>query len=76
MTTTTTTTTASPATDGRKKASIYSAMSRVLADIHRLDFRVDELKDFGKTDGAYLKRNLARWAGQVRESSEAGLGLG
>ena len=48
-----------------QKGAIYSAMSGVLAAIHRLDYNADELRDYGKTDGAYLKRNLGRWASQV-----------
>ena len=49
-----------------RKAATYEAMSRVLAAIHRLDVSAEKLRDFGKADGGFLRRNLARWAGQVR----------
>ena len=58
-----------------EKGAVYSAMSAVLAAIHKLDYGVEELKDYGKTDGGYVKRNLARWASQVswgRECERAG----
>ena len=51
---------------GEKRGAIYSSMSSVLAKIHSIDFNVEELRDYGKTDGKYLRRNLARWAGQVK----------
>lgn len=50
----------------QKRGAIYSSMSSVLAKIHSIDFNVEELRDYGKTDGKYLRRNLARWAGQVK----------
>lgn len=50
-----------------ERADMYDDMNRVLAALHRVDFRSIGLSTFGRADG-YVKRQIARWSRQYRDS--------
>ncbi len=45
------------------RAAVYADLARVLAALHRVDWRAAGLEGFGRTDG-YMARQVARWTGQ------------
>jgi aminoglycoside phosphotransferase (APT) family kinase protein len=49
------------------RAAIFAEMNRVIAALHKVDFRALGLVDYGKT-GNYLERQIARWTKQYRAS--------
>jgi aminoglycoside phosphotransferase (APT) family kinase protein len=52
-----------PGLEPGERAQLYRAMSATLAAIHKLDFRLLGLGDFGKP-GNYFARQLNRWSSQ------------
>ena len=50
-----------------ERAAIYDEMNRVIAQLHRVDYRDAGLVDFGKP-GNYLARQIDRWTKQFRAS--------
>ncbi|WP_454752643.1 phosphotransferase [Cupriavidus necator] len=49
-----------------QRSAIYAEMNRVLAALHRVDFRQAGLADYSRT-GNYLERQIAGWSRQCRE---------
>jgi aminoglycoside phosphotransferase (APT) family kinase protein len=49
------------------RAAIYDEMNRVIAQLHRVDYRDAGLADFGRP-GNYLARQIERWTKQYRAS--------
>ena len=49
------------------RAAIYDEMNRVIAQLHRVDYRDTGLADFGRP-GNYLARQIERWTKQYRAS--------
>ena len=59
-----------PATAGSSAAerrALFAEMNRVIAALHRVDYRALGLADYGKA-GGYLARQIARWTKQYRAS--------
>ncbi|HEX8009721.1 MAG TPA: phosphotransferase [Casimicrobiaceae bacterium] len=56
-----------PGVDKVQRAAIFADMNRVIAALHRVDYRAVGLDDYGKT-GGYLARQIARWTQQYRAS--------
>ncbi len=50
-----------------ERKAIYAEMNRVIAALHRVDYRAVGLEDFGKP-GNYFERQIARWTKQYRAS--------
>jgi aminoglycoside phosphotransferase (APT) family kinase protein len=50
-----------------ERAAIYDEMNRVIAQLHRVDYRDAGLADFGRP-GNYLARQIERWTKQYRAS--------
>jgi len=50
-----------------ERAAIYDEMNRVIAHLHRVDYRDAGLADFGRP-GSYLARQIDRWTKQYRAS--------
>lgn len=50
-----------------ERAAMYDDMNRVLAALHRVDWRTAGLEGFGRPD-AYFARQLARWSKQYEAS--------
>jgi aminoglycoside phosphotransferase (APT) family kinase protein len=50
-----------------ERAAIYDEMNRVIAHLHRVDYRDAGLADFGRP-GNYLARQIDRWTRQYRAS--------
>jgi len=50
-----------------ERAAIYDEMNRVIARLHRVDYRDAGLADFGRP-GNYLARQIERWTKQYRAS--------
>ncbi|MBL8704682.1 MAG: phosphotransferase family protein [Rhodospirillales bacterium] len=50
-----------------ERAAMFDDMNRVIAALHRVDFAVIGLSDFGKP-GNYFQRQIARWSQQYRAS--------
>jgi aminoglycoside phosphotransferase (APT) family kinase protein len=50
-----------------ERAAIYDEMNRVIAQLHRVDYRAAGLADFGRP-GNYLARQIDRWTKQYRAS--------
>jgi aminoglycoside phosphotransferase (APT) family kinase protein len=46
-----------------ERAAVYADLARVLAALHRVDWRAAGLADFGKAD-RYMERQVARWTRQ------------
>jgi len=55
------------ALDGPGRRAVYEDMNRVIAALHRVDYRAVGLEDFGKPDN-YLGRQIVRWTKQYRAS--------
>jgi aminoglycoside phosphotransferase (APT) family kinase protein len=49
------------------RAGVYDEMNRVIAGLHRVDYRAAGLADFGRP-GNYLARQIDRWTKQYRAS--------
>ena len=49
------------------RGAIHDEANRVLAALHRVDWRARGLQDFGRTEG-YFERLIARWTRQYRAS--------
>jgi aminoglycoside phosphotransferase (APT) family kinase protein len=50
-----------------ERAAIFAEMNRVIAALHRVDYRAVGLEDYGRS-GGYLARQIARWTKQYRAS--------
>jgi aminoglycoside phosphotransferase (APT) family kinase protein len=50
-----------------ERAAVYDEMNRVIATLHRVDYRAAGLADFGRP-GNYLARQIERWTKQYRAS--------
>jgi aminoglycoside phosphotransferase (APT) family kinase protein len=50
-----------------ERAAIFDEMNRVIAALHRVDFRAVGMGDFGKP-GNYIARQIHRWTRQYRAS--------
>jgi aminoglycoside phosphotransferase (APT) family kinase protein len=50
-----------------ERAAIYDEMNRVIAALHRVDYRAIGLADYGRP-GNYLARQIDRWTRQYRAS--------
>ena len=50
-----------------ERTAIYGDMARVLAELHRVDWRAVGLEGFGKPQG-YVARQVRRWTGQYLDS--------
>ena len=50
-----------------ERAAIYDEMNRVIAALHRVDYRAIGLADYGRP-GNYLTRQIDRWTRQYRAS--------
>lgn len=50
-----------------ERAAIYDEVNRVVAALHKVDYRARGLEDFGKP-GNYFERQIARWTKQYRAS--------
>ena len=50
-----------------ERAEIFAEMNRVIAALHRVDYREVGLEDYGRA-GGYLARQIARWTKQYRAS--------
>ena len=55
------------ALDQAGRQAVYDDMNRVIAALHRVDYRAVGLADFGKP-GNYFARQIARWTKQYRAS--------
>ena len=55
------------ALDPAGRRAVYDDMNRVMAALHRVDYRAVGLADFGKP-GNYFARQIARWTKQYRAS--------
>jgi aminoglycoside phosphotransferase (APT) family kinase protein len=53
--------------DHAGRRAVYDDMNRVIAALHRVDYRAVGLADFGKP-GNYFARQIARWTKQYRAS--------
>ena len=56
-----------PGMDRQERAAIFDDMNRVVAALHKLDYKALGLEDFGKP-GNYFERQIGRWAKQYRAS--------
>ncbi|MBV9749905.1 MAG: phosphotransferase [Acetobacteraceae bacterium] len=56
-----------PGCERAERAAIYGDMARVLAELHKVDWRAVGLEGFGKPQG-YVARQVRRWTGQYLES--------
>ena len=59
-----------PGSTPAERAAIYDDMNRVLAALHRVDYRGAGLAEFGRSNG-YVARQIARWSKQY-EASKTG----
>jgi aminoglycoside phosphotransferase (APT) family kinase protein len=50
-----------------ERARIYGEMNRVIAELHRVDYKSKNLEDFGKP-GNYFERQIGRWSKQYQAS--------
>jgi len=50
-----------------ERGAIYAEMNRVIAALHRVDYRAVGLADYGKA-GNYFTRQITRWTAQYRAS--------
>lgn len=57
-----------PGMTGPERAAIYDEMNRVIAMLHRVDYKAAGLSDFGKP-GNYFGRQIARWSRQYQASA-------
>jgi len=56
-----------PGMTASERTAIYDEMNRVIAQLHRVDYRDAGLADFGRP-GNYLARQIDRWTKQYRAS--------
>ena len=56
-----------PGCEPAERAAIYGDMARVLAELHKVDWRAAGLEGFGKPQG-YVARQVRRWTGQYLDS--------
>ncbi|HEV7441883.1 MAG TPA: phosphotransferase [Steroidobacteraceae bacterium] len=56
-----------PGMTNAQRAAVYAEMNRVIAALHRADYRELGLRDFGRP-GDYLQRQISRWSKQYRAS--------
>ncbi len=56
-----------PGCEKAERAAIYGDMARVLAELHKVDWRAVGLEGFGKPQG-YVARQVRRWTGQYLDS--------
>ena len=61
-----------PGMTASERAAIYDEMNRVIAQLHRVDYRDAGLADFGRP-GNYLARQIDRWTKQYRASASEGM---
>jgi len=57
-----------PSLDRAGRGRIYDEMNRVIAALHKVDFRAVGLADYGKP-GNYFVRQIARWSKQYQMSA-------
>jgi len=50
-----------------ERAAMFDSMNAVIADLHRVDYGIVGLGDFGRP-GNYMARQIARWSRQYRAS--------
>ncbi|MCK9514459.1 MAG: phosphotransferase [Ottowia sp.] len=50
-----------------ERAAIYDEMNRVIAALHKVDYRAVGLADYGRP-GQYLERQISRWSKQYKAS--------
>jgi aminoglycoside phosphotransferase (APT) family kinase protein len=48
-----------------ERTAVYDEINRVIAALHRVDYKAQGLQSFGK-EGNYFERQLARWTSQYR----------
>jgi len=56
-----------PGTTPAERGAIYAEMNRVIAALHKVDYRAIGLDDFGKP-GNYFARQIGRWSKQYKAS--------
>ncbi len=56
-----------PGASNAERAAIYEEMNRVIAALHRVDFRAAGLESYGKP-GNYFERQIGRWTKQYQAS--------
>ncbi|HTS23259.1 MAG TPA: phosphotransferase [Casimicrobiaceae bacterium] len=56
-----------PGVSAAERGAIFGEMNRVIAALHRADYRALGLENFGRP-GGYLARQIARWTRQYRAS--------
>ncbi|VVD81999.1 phosphotransferase [Pandoraea fibrosis] len=56
-----------PGMAAAERSAIYDEMNRVIAALHRVDYRAIGLESYGKP-GDYIARQIARWSKQYRAS--------
>jgi aminoglycoside phosphotransferase (APT) family kinase protein len=56
-----------PGCSPAERAAMYDDMNRILAALHRVDWRAAGLEGFGRADG-YIARQVARWSRQYAAS--------
>jgi len=56
-----------PGCTAAERAAMYDDMNRILAALHRVDWRAAGLEGFGRADG-YVARQVARWSRQYEAS--------
>ncbi len=54
-----------PGMTGEERAAHYAELNRVIAALHRFDFKAAGLGDFGRP-GNYIERQIARWSKQYQ----------
>lgn len=59
-----------PGCSAAERAAMYDDMNRILAALHRVDWRAAGLEGFGRADG-YIARQVARWSRQYAASQPA-----
>ncbi|XP_077318134.1 acyl-CoA dehydrogenase family member 10 [Lithobates pipiens] len=56
-----------PELDAKERQAVYTAMNKVLCQIHSVDIKAAGLEDYGK-QGAYVQRQIQTWTKQYRAS--------
>ena len=56
-----------PGVSAAERRALFSEMARVMAELHRVDYRACGLEDFGKP-GNYFARQIGRWTKQYEAS--------
>jgi len=60
-----------PGMSPEERTAIYREMNRVIAALHRVDYRQVGLADYGK-QGDYIARQVSRWSRQCQEIGTGG----